>query len=92
MEDSSAAVFIPKARSASSTRLCRTDAPAEWGGYNERKRDRHALRCRHSSFAKAMEDSSADEFLPSARFARAPQVLQLSEMRPPAFRSLHFVQ
>jgi len=25
-------------------RLRRGDAPAEWGGYNERKRDRHALR------------------------------------------------
>jgi len=28
-------------------RLRCDDAPAEWGGYNERKRDRHALRCSH---------------------------------------------
>jgi len=51
-------------------RLQRDYAPAEWGGYNERERDRHALRCSHSSFAKPMEDTSADVFLPSARFAR----------------------
>jgi len=32
--------------------------------------------------AKPMEDKSADVFLPSARCARAPQILQLSGMRP----------
>jgi len=30
-------------------RLRRADAPAEWGGYNERKSDRHALRCSHGT-------------------------------------------
>ena len=31
-----------------------------------------------SSFANPMEDTPADVFLPSARCARAPQILQLS--------------
>ena len=53
-------------------RLRRDDAPAEWGGYNERKRDRHASRCSHTLLTCS--------YPPHA--VRAPQILQLSGMRP----------
>jgi len=37
----------PRLRPSRVGRLQPENAPAEWGGYNERKRDRHALGCSH---------------------------------------------
>ena len=41
--------YLRKLQKAKTWRLRRDDAPAEWSGYNERKRDRHALRCSHGT-------------------------------------------
>jgi len=38
---------LRKLQNGKTWRLRRDDAPAKWGGYNERKRDRRALRCGH---------------------------------------------
>jgi len=74
-------------------RLQPENAPAEWGGYNERKRDRHALLCSHVTppSPRLWRTSPLSPRLWRTRLltcsypplvVRAPQILQLFEMRP----------
>ena len=61
-------------------RLRRDYAPAEWGGYNERKRDRHTLRCSHVTPPSPRLWRTrllTCSYPPLA--VRAPQILQLSD-------------
>jgi len=62
-----------KLQKGNTWRLRRNYAPAEWGGYNERKRDRHALRCSHVTppSPRLWRTRLPDVFLPSARCARS---------------------
>jgi len=64
---------LRKSQKGNTWRLRHDDAPAERGGYNERKRDRHALRCSHVTLLTC-------SYPPHA--VRAPQILQLSGMCP----------